>query len=52
MTKSIRITEKTHSKLKIHVAKNKASIVDFADKSIRDAIELDKVRAKNLKAMK
>jgi hypothetical protein len=52
MTKSIRITEKTHSQLKIHVAKNKKSIVAFADRAIKDAIEMDKLRAKNLKSLK
>lgn len=52
MTKSIRISEKIHSELKIHVAKNKKSIVEFADKAIKDAIELDRVRSRNLKAMK
>ena len=43
MTKSIRISEKVHSKLKIHVAKNKESIIEFADKAIKNAIELDKI---------
>ena len=52
MTKSIRITEKVHLALKIHVSKNKKSIISFADRAIKEAIELDKVRAKNLKALK
>jgi hypothetical protein len=38
MTKSIRISEKVHSRLKIHVAKNKESIVEFADWAITTAI--------------
>jgi len=39
MTKSIRITEKTHSKLKVHVAKHKVNIVGFADWAVRKGME-------------
>jgi len=49
MTKSIRISEKVHTKLKIYVAKNKKSIVEFADKAILKEMELQRVIAKNNK---
>jgi predicted HicB family RNase H-like nuclease len=39
MTKSIRISEKVHTKLKIFVAKRKISIIDFADTAITNAIK-------------
>jgi hypothetical protein len=52
MTKQIRISDKVHLKLKVHVAKSKESIVKFADKAIKDAIELARVQAKNQKSMK
>ena len=51
-TKSIRISEKVHTVLKVHVAKNKGSIVSFADKAIKDAIELDRIREKNRQNLK
>jgi len=47
MTKSIRISETVHTKLKIHVAKRKKSIVEFADKAILKEISLDKAIEKN-----
>lgn len=52
MTKQIRISEKVHTKLKIHVAKKKGNIIEFADRALKDAMELDRLREKNLKAMK
>jgi hypothetical protein len=51
MTKSIRISEKIHTKLKIYVARSKESIIDFADKAIKDAIELAKIKEKNYRNM-
>lgn len=39
MTKSIRISEKVHTKLKIYVAKNKSNIVEFADWAISKGID-------------
>lgn len=39
MTKSIRISEKVHTKLKIYVAKNKSNIVEFADWAISKGVE-------------
>jgi glutamine synthetase type III len=38
MTKQIRISEKVHDKLKVHVAKNKGSMVEFADWAITTAM--------------
>lgn len=40
-TKSIRISESVHDKLKVHVAKKKKSIVSFADNAIMKEIKLD-----------
>lgn len=39
MTKSIRISEKVHTRLKVHVAKNKVNIIDFADWAIDYAMK-------------
>jgi len=48
MTKQIRISEKVHDKLKIHVAKKKKSIIEFADTAIVNQIRAEKLEEKIL----
>ena len=38
-SKSIRISEKVHNKLKVYVAKNKVSIIEFGDWAITTAMK-------------
>jgi len=40
-TKSIKIHEYVHDKLKVHVAKKKRSLIWFSDMAILDAIKAD-----------
>ena len=45
-TKSLKISEPVHTKLKIHIAKEKGSITPFVDAAILEKLEREKKQKK------